>query len=130
MRDEQCAALLRALDVLGKTQVELARISSGGGKRHRQDLIAVRRARNLQIAEVGTLADELFGEVGDIALLTDYRRLSSAARSAAASHQARWSAAHVGVFEHEYRSSAREAGDAYRLFSEWMRNAIVKIIER
>ena len=127
MMQIQCTALSCALDELGATQSELAEILFRRDERRRYDLITKRRALSREVTIVNNLAVSLFEGFGDADLLAAYRRIYAAARSKAAIHQSNWSALRVGEFEDQYRDSARDAGKAHKLFSEWVRAAISTI---
>ena len=130
VREEQCAEILAALDALGDIQAELVDLSMRRDERRRQDLIAQRRALAVHTAKVGERVDALLGDIGDEALMADFRRLFSVLRAKSATHQANWSAVRVGERETEYLTSAREAGAAYRALIDWLRATIADIIKR
>ncbi len=115
--------LYRELSTLEAVQAELASIAERTDDARRHDLIRLRRALSLQIAEVGKVAERIFAAAeADMAL--EYRSKFSRMRSAAALHQADWPAVRLGEEVEHYRASALGVRQANKEFVAWVRDAL------
>ena len=124
---QELAAIAEALDSLERVQAELAGIATRSDDRRRHDLVELRRALSMQIAEVGRRADPVFSAHPDLELGQQYRARFSRMRSAAAMHQANWPAVMLGERPDEYRASALGVRQANREFVAWMREALERL---
>jgi hypothetical protein len=115
------AEIERELTKLEAIQADLAAIATRDDEGRRADLIALRRQLSDQIALLGRLADDLFGNHVSPELKAEYRSRFSAMRSKTALHQANWPAVRLGQFDDDYRTSATGVRDANRAFVAWMR---------
>lgn len=121
---EELAAITRELDSLERVQAELRALASRDDDQRRNDLVVLRRNLSAQIAQVGRVAEPVFGTLADAATVQDYRGLFSKMRSATALHQANWPAVMLGERHEEYRASALAVHEVHRTFLAWMRDAI------
>ncbi|RYD68041.1 MAG: hypothetical protein EOP58_01655 [Sphingomonadales bacterium] len=127
MRDLE--SITRELDLLEKTQADLAGVASRQDDQRRHDLIGLRLRLSAQIAAVGDAANPLFAGLEDAETARIYRSKYSQMRSAAALHQANWPAVLLGERPDEYRASALAVREANRDFVAWMR-ATLRTLKR
>ena len=117
------APLARELNALEAVQAKLAGIADRTDEGRRHDLIRLRRELALQIAEVGKIAEPIFG-TAEPGLAQDYRNRFSRMRSATALHQANWPAVRLGEDMGPYQASALGVHEANKAFVAWVRGAL------
>lgn len=115
--------LSRELTALEAIQAELASIADRTDDARRHDLIRLRRDLSLRIAEVGKIAEPIFG-AAEAGMAQEYRGKFSRMRSAAALHQANWPAVRLGEDVEQYRASAQGVRQANKEFVAWVRGAL------
>lgn len=115
--------LARELRALEAVQAELAGIAERTDDARRHELIRLRRQLSRQIAEVGRVAEPIFA-AAEARMAREYRSKFSRMLSAAALHQANWSAVRLDEQIENYRTSALGVGQANKEFVAWVRDAL------